>query len=129
MQQFKINRSLWEDYSYNDDEMTIKIKVYDSMDTYNEWIIRIVDLVLDIYSRQLDPYNYKKLPVQEPEVVDSNQFQLLHLYALFGLNDKKDRITQYIQAGISPSTTFNYIYWISSEHRGQGEIRMHKSRT
>ena len=75
-------------YSFEDDIMTIKIKVYESMNSYTEWIINIVELILDMYSRELNPEIYKRTPVQEPEILDSNQFQLLHLYALFGLNNK-----------------------------------------
>lgn len=76
-------------YSLEEDTMTVKIKVYESMDSYTECIINMVELVLDKYSRELNPEIYKRKPVQEPEILDSNQFQLLHLYALFGLNENK----------------------------------------
>ena len=49
----------------------------------------------------------------EPEINESNQFQILHLFALFGLNDKKQKLTDYIQSNITSKNLFNYLLWIS----------------
>lgn len=48
-----------------------------------------------------------------PLITESNQFQMLHLYALFGLNEKKKKLTEFIQAGITHKNIFNYLLWIA----------------
>ena len=44
-----------------------------------------------------------------PKVTESNQFQMLHLYALFGMNEKKKQLTEFIQSSITPHNIFNYL--------------------
>lgn len=38
---------------------------------------------------------------------------MLHLYALFGLNDKKKVLTKFIQDRIDAKNLFNYLLWIA----------------
>lgn len=45
----------------------------------------------------------------EPEINEENQFQMLHLFALFGLNDRKQKLTQFIQTNITAKNMFNYL--------------------
>ena len=45
----------------------------------------------------------------EPEITESNQFQMLHLYALFGLNEKKKKLTEFIQDNITSKNVFSYL--------------------
>jgi hypothetical protein len=44
-----------------------------------------------------------------PIINENNQFQMLHLYALFGLNDKKKVLTKFIQDRIDAKNLFNYL--------------------
>ena len=45
----------------------------------------------------------------EPEINEENQFQMLHLFALFGLIDRKQKLTQFIQTNITAKNMFNYL--------------------
>ena len=49
----------------------------------------------------------------ELEINELNQLQIIHLFALFGLNDKKQKLTNYIQNNITSKNLFNYLLWIS----------------
>jgi len=102
-----VNKSLCDSYTYEDGVVTIKLKAFEAIEKYSSCIYKVIDMLFQEFAQT----SGKKVP--EPEVNEQNQFQMLHLFALFGLNDKKKKLTQFIQANISSTNLFNYLLCIA----------------
>lgn len=103
-----VNRYLCDEFKFEDNQMTIKIRARESVEKYSDCLFQIIDMLFEHFKSPSD--NRKRNDIQkEPEITEQNQFQMLHLFALFGLNDKKKRLTEFIQANINPKNVFNYL--------------------
>lgn len=91
--------------------MSFKLKTFESIDKYNECLLKILDLLFLQF--KIDNGGKVQTKPSEPEINESNQFQMLHLFALFGLNDKKQKLTDYIQNNITSKNVFHYLLCIS----------------
>lgn len=91
--------------------MTVKIRAREAVEKYSDCIFKIVDMLFDNIQKDISIEESKdrKYQTNEPEINEGNQFQMLHLFALFGLNDKKKRLTEFIQSNINPKNLFNYL--------------------
>ena len=92
--------------------MIIKLKTFENLEKYNECLSTILDMLFVQFKKDSGMVKTTQKPI-EPEINESNQFQILHLFALFGLNDKKQKLTDYIQSNITSKNLFNYLLWIS----------------
>ena len=92
-------------YSY---AVIIKLKTFENLEKYNECLSTILDMLFVQFKKDSGMVKTTQKPV-EPEINESNQFQILHLFALFGLNDKKQKLTDYIQSNITSKNLFNYL--------------------
>lgn len=93
--------------------MTIKIRASESVEKYSDCIFQIIDMLFEDINKKPATHSNRNEETKGPEITEKNQFQMLHLFALFGLNDKKERLTQFIQANINPRNLFNYLLCIS----------------
>jgi len=91
--------------------MIIKLKTFENLEKYSEWIIKVLDMLFIQFRINSGIKGVQKLP--EPEINESNQFQMLHLFALFDLNEKKQKLTEFIQTNINSKNVFNYLLWIA----------------
>ena len=96
-------------YSY---AVIIKLKTFENLEKYNECLSTILDMLFIQFKKDRGMVKTIQKPI-EPEINESNQFQILHLFALFGLNYKKQKLTDYIQSNITSKNLFNYLLWIS----------------
>ena len=100
-----VNKSLCDEYKYEDNTILIKIKAFENLEKYSECLIKVLDMLF----LQINIDNGLDKQQIDPEINEDNQFQMLHLFALFGQNDKKKRLTEYIQNNISSANMFNYL--------------------
>lgn len=91
--------------------MSIKLKTFENIEKYWDCLTQLIEMLSLQHSIKAGLKTTKK--ITEPEITPSNQFQILHLFALFGLNDKKEKLTDFIQNNITSRNLFNYLLWIS----------------
>jgi len=95
--------------------MVIRLKTFEALEKYSECLFKVIDMIFeDITHKNLNPseskiFRDKDESRNEPEINEENQFQMLHLFALFGLNDRKQKLTQFIQTNITAKNMFNYL--------------------
>ncbi|CAI2374044.1 unnamed protein product [Moneuplotes crassus] len=134
LEEFTINKSLCEKYSKEGDTIEITImgdygsnlqfqqadgsqgeiplsSDSSSIDKYSDALSQIINFLVQRSKNKLAGSKIAKEIA--PIITESNQFQMLHLYALFGLNEKKKKLTEFIQAGISHKNIFNYLLCIA----------------
>lgn len=72
-------------------------------------ICNILDYLVQVSTNKLQTGQEKRLKEVKPLINESNQFQMLHLYALFGLSEKKKKLTEFIQGNITANNLFSYL--------------------
>lgn len=94
--------------------MTIKIKTFEALEKYSDCLIQLIDMLVSQFKDHQVELPSENQNLSTPEVTEYNQFQMLHLFALFNLISKKQKLTEFIQENLSPKTLFNYLLCISN---------------
>ena len=72
-----------------------------------------LDYIVQISTNKYQKNKNEVIKEVEPLINEHNQFQILHLYALFGLSEKKKKLTEYIQENITSRNLFSYLLCIA----------------